>query len=748
MRKLVGLDIETFDPLLKTKGKRAASGWSWKYDEGYIICISCYYPDSDKTEIYEGIYRNEGTSSIETRKNSFQKIIDLFKNPDVSIVGANLQYDIGWILHEAGMETFDVKCRFIDVLQAEHLLDEFNHTISLDTLAKKYLNKGKVKERIEDWIFSNVPEAKGDFRGYLDKAPWDLLCEYVEGDAKLPCLIWKKQLEELKKQDLCKRCKLEFDCILPTLQLTRNGFPIDKDKKDKICSQFKEFVKRYGVIFNEKFGNLFPEGFFGKNGIDGFKPTSSKQIAKICDHLGIAYTNKITIKGKDGVVYETYRELKDIFHQAKKIVNSFMFLKNKITAYVPASLSDRTCAILEEEGFIITCNPNCDKKFFAENRNRYEIISVIADWKTALGILSKILDTEYDRFICNDNRVRGQFNITNTVSFRYSSTMPNMQQIPSKGSIGITREDAEFLEKHSPELYSAVLMNDKTGNYEISFPAITRSLFTAGKGKVYIKIDYSQIEYRLICNIAVGEGSEEVRAEFRKNPYLDFHDYTVKLTELSRKYAKNMSFGISFGMSLPSMAKNFGWTMEKAQEIWDKYHEHIPFVAPTLALVGDVAKKRGYIRTVLGSRARLPDQDKSYTMLNRYTQGSGAEILKSSIIRSYNEGLWKDLEFHVTVHDELGFSIEPTREQVILAYRMSDIMENTVKLNVPLIADIELGDNWNDVHSVDEWLEFREKGSIEWETCSAETKKCVMLCDEIRKEIKEGKIEFQKNKAD
>ena len=160
---------------------------------------------------------------------------------------------------------------------------------------------------------------------------------------------------------------------------------------------------------------------------------------------------------------------------------------------------------------------------------------------------------------------------------------------------------------------------------------------------------------------------------------MDFHQYVVDLTGLSRKYAKNMSFGVSFGMGLPSMAENFGWTMEKAEEISEAYHRHMPFVAPTLALVGDVAKERGYIKTVYGSHARLRDKKKAYTMLNRYTQGSGGECLKASIVQAYKEGIWKELKVANTVHDELNMPyLEPTEEKMIALYRMAEIMRTSV----------------------------------------------------------------------
>ena len=247
------------------------------------------------------------------------------------------------------------------------------------------------------------------------------------------------------------------------------------------------------------------------------------------------------------------------------------------------------------------------------------------------------------------------------------------------------------------------------------------------------KIDYGQIEYRLICNIACGASGEEVRRQYAENPHMDFHQYVVDLTGLSRKYAKNMSFGVSFGMGLPSMAKNFGWTMEHAEEIAEAYHSKMPFVAPTLALVGDVAKERGYIKTVYGSHARLHDKKKAYTMLNRYTQGSGGECLKCSIVQAYKEGIWKELKVANTVHDELNMPyLEPTEEKMIALYRMAEIMRTSVpNLRVPLEASPELGDNWASTKEVPEWIELRDKNDEAWQKASNELKKAVNICERL-----------------
>ena len=690
---VVGADTETVDELLKT------SGYSWKYNKGYILDTSLYYEAEDKIKIISGLHNENCPYTEEERKEQNKEIISLLKNPNVCIVGANILYDIGWWLYEYNMTTYDVKCSFVDILQAEHILDEFVVECSLDKLSYKYLKKGKTKDNLEEWIKENVSK-KGDFRQYLKDAPWDLLCEYASGDSKLPVKVWRKQLTLLKEQDLCKRAKLEFDCILPTLEMTRTGMPINVEQKKKNLALLSEAIEK-----------LHKE-FINKYNLPNFRVTATRDIANFCDLRNIPYNYQITLTGFDGVKFRNGDETDRAYHKAKQLVSNFRLVKGKPVAFVPKEMQERTCELLTEEGFMFNASPKMDKKFFDSKREAYPEIDLIANWKLAEGIKSKILGEKFDRFITTNFKGetcgKPQFKITDTTSFRFSSVSFNAQQIPSKG--GFTANGVEF-----------------------SFPKLTRALFTASKGCVFGKIDYGQIEYRLICNIACGEAGEEVRRQYAENPHMDFHQYVVDLTGLSRKYAKNMSFGVSFGMGLASMAENFGWTMEKAEEISEAYHRHMPFVAPTLALVGDVAKQRGYIKTVYGSHARLPDPKKSYTMLNRYTQGSGAECLKASIVRAYKEGIWKELKVANTVHDELNMPyLEPTEEKMIALYRMAEIMRTSVpNLRVPLEAEIELGDNWASTKEIPDWIESRDNNDEDWQKASDELKKAVNICEKL-----------------
>lgn len=694
---VVGLDCETYDNLLKT------AGYSWKYGQGKILCTALYYENTDEVKVIAGINNENCPFDLIDRQCANKEIIDLLTDSNVCIVGANLQYDIGWLLYEYGMSTYDVKCSFVDVLQAEAILDEFG-VHSLESVSQKYLKYGKNKDRIEEWVKQNV-SAKGDFRQHLEKAPYDLLEEYVKVDAKNPVKVWRKQLTLLKQQDLCKRAKLEFDCILPTLEMTRTGMPIDVEQKKKNLALLSEAIEK-----------LHKE-FINKYNLPNFRVTATRDIANFCDLRNIPYSYQITLTGFGGVKFRNGDETDRAYHKAKQLVSNFRLVKGKPVAFVPKEMQERTCELLTEEGFMFNASPKMDKKFFDSKREAYPEIDLIANWKLAEGIKSKILGEKFDRFITTNFKGEAcgkpQFKITDTTSFRYSSVSFNSQQIPSKG--GFTANGVEF-----------------------SFPKLTRALFTASKDCVFGKIDYGQIEYRLICNIACGEAGEEVRRQYAENPHMDFHQYVVDLTGLSRKYAKNMSFGVSFGMGLPSMAESFGWTMEKAEEISEAYHRHMPFVAPTLALVGDIAKQRGYIKTVYGSHARLLDPKKSYTMLNRYTQGSGAECLKASIVQAYKEGIWKELKVANTVHDELNMPyLEPTEEQMLALYRMAEIMRTSVpNLRIPLEASPELGDNWASTKEVTEWIELRDKNDEAWQKTSAELKQAVNICDKLLKENK------------
>src|SRR5574344_771744 len=273
------------------------------------ILSGVYYEDTDEVKVIAGLNNENCPFDLIDRQCDNKEIIDLLTDSNVCIVGANLQYDIGWLLYEYKMSTYDVKCSFVDVLQAEAILDEYG-IHSLESVSQKYLKYGKSKDRLEYWVRENVSK-KGDFRAHLKDAPWDMLVEYVSVDAKNPVKVWRKQLTLLKEQDLCKRAKLEFDCILPTLEMTRTGLPLNVSQKRKNL-----------VFLTEAIEKLHKE-FLDKYKLPNFRVTATRDIASFCDMRNVPYNHKITLTGMNGAKFRNGEETDHAYNKAKQIVASF-----------------------------------------------------------------------------------------------------------------------------------------------------------------------------------------------------------------------------------------------------------------------------------------------------------------------------------------------------------------------------------------------------------------------------------------
>jgi DNA polymerase I-like protein with 3'-5' exonuclease and polymerase domains len=300
-----------------------------------------------------------------------------------------------------------------------------------------------------------------------------------------------------------------------------------------------------------------------------------------------------------------------------------------------------------------------------------------------------ILDKHVNgRLYCLFHPLRGDEN--GTVSGRFSSSMPNLQNIPSR--------DAEI----GPML---------------------RALFLPEVGTQWLRFDWSQIEYRLLTHFARGPGAEDARLMYLNDPTTDFHDMTAKITQLDRKPAKNINFGLVYGMSEVTLAGHLGRPLHEAKEMFGIYHTKMPFVKYTYDAVGNAAKNRGYIKTILNRRRRFEQWEPSrgkqqppldyeaaraaygairraYThkALNSLLQGSAADLMKLALVMIWDEGLLDDdFILHLLVHDEFDFSMPPGYEA--RAWRIKEIMEHCMELKVPILAEVEVGINWGMLQS-------------------------------------------------
>lgn len=296
---------------------------------------------------------------------------------------------------------------------------------------------------------------------------------------------------------------------------------------------------------------------------------------------------------------------------------------------------------------------------------------------------------------------------------RFSSSTPNLQNIPSRTSNG----------------------------------KLIRQAFIPDAGHSHWeKWDYSQIEYRFLAHFAVGPGSDDIRAKYIADPHTDYHNSTAQLiksktgVELIRSYVKNINFGLAYGMGIDKLANDLGVSVEKAKELSAAYHEGVPFARKTIEALSDFANRTGYIETILGRKnyfdlwepagwgrqgIPLPYEEALYEYgsdisraylyrtLNYLLQGSSADQMKSAMLKAYEDGIFDVTGVpRLTVHDELDFSIpEPNVE---VARELKNIMQNVIPLRVPVVAELDVGARWGGVKSYEDLCKDSEDGKPSW----------------------------------
>ena len=309
--------------------------------------------------------------------------------------------------------------------------------------------------------------------------------------------------------------------------------------------------------------------------------------------------------------------------------------------------------------------------------------------------LDKIRNTFVKNMIidkASDGRIYCGFNPMGTVTGRFSSQYPNLQQVPAR----------------DPELGPMI-----------------RSLFIPEEDCEWVCADYSQQEPRVLVHYASLKGMEtaiKVKEEFNKNDDTDFHQMVADMASIPRKQAKTINLGLFYGMGNKKLAAELGLDNDQAHELFNRYHDKVPFVKELSRQVSNVASSRGYIKTLLGRKRRFdmweprdswgerayslseahaqyPKQELkrayTHTAMNALIQGSSADITKSAMIKIYEAGLLDEIDLKLTVHDELDFSVEPLKQKCF--DESLHIMKTCVDLKVPLKVDVEKGLNWGTI---------------------------------------------------
>lgn len=232
--------------------------------------------------------------------------------------------------------------------------------------------------------------------------------------------------------------------------------------------------------------------------------------------------------------------------------------------------------------------------------------------------------------------------------------------------------------------------------------AIIRGLFIpASKDHQWLKLDYSQIEYRFFAHYAGGN----IMRAYQADPRIDFHQMVADLTGLPRKHAKNINFAKLYGAGLAKLALSIGCTLEEAQEFIDTYEAKIPASKRLYNRCMNRGSARGYVITWGGRVNRFRSVGvarKKYigthAALNKLLQGSAADLIKVAMVKVGGYIDWQSTKLHLTVHDELDLSVPKGAAGKRIARDIKEIMED-VDLRVPVIAEASLGPDWG--HTVE-----------------------------------------------
>lgn len=608
-------------------------GWSRGKSQIAGASVDIFYRDNTSTTVYL-----PARHTLEPQYNIepwkvFSYLKYVCETPHIPKVGANLIYDIG-NLQEEGIQ---VMGELHDIEIAEALLDE-EAFVSLDAQDKKYLNKGKTTDLLYPWCAKAYGgEPTGKQRENIWRCSPRLVGPYGESDARDPRLILMKQWKQLEAENLLQVYRMECDLLPLWVRMRRQGVRVDINKAEKIYTRLTPLIANlYNRVREMSKINL--------------ESTTGNDIKKVFRSLGIKMP--LTDKGNESATAEWLKQLDHPISPLILEIRQMETIKNTFLA-----------------NYILGANVN------------------------------GIVHGEYHP-LRNDTG--------GTRTGRLSSSNPNLTNIPTRTNLG----------------------------KEI------RSCFIPFEGhSCWHKGDFSQIQYRGLAHYAVGPGANELRAEYIRDPKTDYHDRTQAMVKsivgitIPRKPIKNLNFANVMGAGKNKVKRmiqldsgDLVITDKMADDFYMAYHKGNGYVKATLAAMSDEAMRVGYVPSPLGRRSRFnmwePKNDdwdnrstplpyeqairvygsqiqraNTYMSVSHRLQGLEADIIKSAMRQALTDGVYDVIGVPTTVvHDEKNHSVIDESPRQNEAYRyMHYLMENTLKINVPVRFEADRGPNWGEI---------------------------------------------------
>ena len=430
---------------------------------------------------------------------------------------------------------------------------------------------------------------------------------------------------------------------------------------NKSCEKDEEFVYHFPEVFN-KLSDSLDENNLSKLYYDIELPVmkilASMQIRGI--KIDVPALNDLSKKFEEKIsdlTYDIYKISGEEFN-----INSTKQLSVILFEKIGLKPSKKT-----KTGY------STDNSVLENLKGEHPVIDLILEYRTIAKLKSTYVDSLLS--LCDENgNLHSNFHQTVTQTGRLSSSDPNLQNIPQRIELG--RQ--------------------------------IRKLFTpVGDGNVFVSADYSQIELRVLAQICGDENlinafnnNEDIHAQAASKIYsVDIKDVTKEM----RANAKMVNFGLLYGKSEFTLAKDLQVSRKEAKDIIDTYFTKYPDIRKYMYDIVEFAKENGYVKTLLGRIRYIKElSDRNYMKrlsgeriaLNTPIQGTAADIMKIAMIKTQKELQKLNLNAKIVlqIHDELV--IETTKEDLQKVKEvLINSMENAVKINVPLTVSCMSGDN-------------------------------------------------------
>jgi len=584
----IAIDLETYDPNLKTKGLGAVR------KDGFVCGIAIA---TKKQTLYFPIAHNM-TDNLNTKETWDYLNEKVFKNKGLRKVFHNAMYDVCWIRSATGEMP---QGPLLDTMIAASVIDETRMKYSLDSISKDYLKETKYKYDLTAKVLKWSDGMIKDPMTNMHKLPHHLVKDYAEQDVNLTLKLWQlfdKKLDEVlyTKYDEEGNPVEEKTCR-KIFQLETKLFPCLVDMKFRGVKIDVQKAKTFGKWLDKRRDNLI-KLIKDRTGVD-VQIWAASSIKKLLDQQKITDYKKTKDRTK---------KLKD--KKGKPIIN-------KETGNVKTET-------------IKSIIPKLPKDYLKTHKNRFLRMIVTAREcdKAKNTFIEGLLGFVYKGRIHADiNQIRSDQG--GTVTGRFSMANPNLQQIPAKGMIG----------KKMRELF---IPDDGCvwGSFDYSQQEPRIVVHYALKTYLYSE-EKKEVALNLIKSL-------ETIEEAYKEKDVDFHQIVADMAKIPRITAKTINLGLFYGMGKIKLQKELNLTREQANELFATYHATVPFVRQLSRDLIEFAEEHKLLFTLEDRFCRFnkwETQNREWdNTINRYepvpilTKDGAQKEFKSTLVDIYKEG--------------------------------------------------------------------------------------------------------------